>query len=127
MGVFSKKEKIALDLQAISTLISEGCTISGNMKAPAFARIDGQITGDVNIDEGMILGEKGLVKGNVATKEIIVYGTVDGNLTVESLEIRSTGKITGDIITETLLVESGGVYNGRLTMAEAKGKNKKDY
>lgn len=120
MGVFSKKDKVALDLQAISTLISEGCTVAGNLKAPAFARIDGQVTGDVAIDEGLILGENGIVKGNIGTKEMIVYGTVNGNINVQSLEIKASGKITGDIVTGTLLVEAGGVYNGNLAMAAIK-------
>lgn len=116
MGVFSKKNKIALDLQAISTLISEGTVIDGNLKASAFARIDGQVNGDVNIDEGLILGENGIIHGHIATKEMVVYGTVNGNLTIDSLEIKSTGKINGDIKTHTLAVENGAVYNGNLLM-----------
>jgi cytoskeletal protein CcmA (bactofilin family) len=123
MGVFSKK-KVALDLQAISTLISEGSTVDGDLRAPAFTRIDGQVTGNVNVDEGLILGEKGIVKGNVTTKQVIIYGTVNGNITVESLEIKATGKITGDIETGTLQVEAGGVYNGKLAMTTTESKNK---
>jgi cytoskeletal protein CcmA (bactofilin family) len=123
MGVFSKKNKIALDLQAISTLISEGCTISGNLKASAFVRIDGEITGDVHVEEGLILGEKGTILGNVTTKEMIAHGTVNGNIKVHSLEIKGTGKITGDIETGTLLVEAGGVYNGHLSMTTEHSKH----
>ena len=72
--MFSKKNKAELNQQAISTLISEGCVFDGNLKAPAYARIEGQINGDVSIDEGLILGEKGIITGNISTKEIIVYG-----------------------------------------------------
>ncbi|MCC8424943.1 polymer-forming cytoskeletal protein [Mucilaginibacter sp. UR6-11] len=117
MGVFSKKDKIALDQQAISTLISEGSTITGNLNAPAVARIDGHVNGDVQVDEGLILGEKGLITGNITTKEMTIYGTVNGNIAVQSLEIKGTGKVTGDIETVTLLVEAGGVYNGHLAMS----------
>jgi cytoskeletal protein CcmA (bactofilin family) len=117
MAIFSKKNKIELDQQVISTLISEGCLLDGNLKAPAYVRIEGQITGDVTIDEGLILGEKGLIKGNVVTKEMIVYGTVNGNLNVHSLEIRGTGRITGDIKTQVLQVEPGGSHNGKLSMS----------
>src|ERR1700712_5299093 len=102
MSLFSKKDKVTLDLQSISTLISEGCIIDGNLKAPAFARIDGQITGDVMVDEGLIIGEKGMIMGNIITKEMVVYGTVTGNLQVNSLEIKASGKITGEIRTLTL-------------------------
>jgi cytoskeletal protein CcmA (bactofilin family) len=116
MGMFSKKNKIALDLQAISTLISEGAVLDGNLKAPAYTRVDGQVNGDVSIDEGLILGEQGIINGNINTKEMVVYGTVNGNLQVHSLEIKSTGKINGDIKTHTLAVEMGAVYNGNLLM-----------
>jgi cytoskeletal protein CcmA (bactofilin family) len=118
MAFFSKKDKVALDLQSISTLISEGCIVDGNLKAPAYARIDGQVTGDVMIDEGLILGEKGVIHGNIITKEMVVYGVVDGNLQVTSLEIKSTGKITGEIRTQSLSVENGAVYNGSLSMTQ---------
>lgn len=117
MAIF-KKEKVALDMQSISTLISEGCVIDGNLKAPAFARIDGQITGDVTIDEGLIVGEKASILGNVITKELVVYGTIVGNVQATSLEIRATGHITGDIRTQTLGVEQGAVYDGNLSMSQ---------
>jgi cytoskeletal protein CcmA (bactofilin family) len=115
--MFSKKNKVELDQQVISTLISEGCVFDGNLKAPAYMRIDGQINGDVTIDEGLILGDKGSVTGNIVTKEIIVYGTVKGNISTHSLEIRSTGRITGDIKTQVLQVETGGIHNGKLAMS----------
>jgi cytoskeletal protein CcmA (bactofilin family) len=118
MAFFSKKDNVALDMQSISTLISEGCILDGNLRAPAVARIDGQVTGDVFVDEGLILGEKGSIQGNVVTKEMVVYGTVNGNLQVNSLEIKSTGKITGEIRTQTLVVENGAVYNGSLSMTQ---------
>ncbi len=118
MALFGKKEKVALDMQSISTLISEGSVLDGNLKAPAFARIDGQVIGDVTVDEGLILGEKGSIKGNVITKEMVIYGTVNGNLQVVSLEIKASGKVNGEIHTQTLEVENGAVYNGSLHMSQ---------
>ena len=117
MALF-KKDKVALDMQSISTLISEGCIFDGNLKAPAFARIDGQITGDVMVDEGLIIGEKGSIQGNIITKELVVYGSVNGNLQVNSLEIKASGKVTGEIRTQTLQVENGAIYNGSLSMTQ---------
>ena len=125
MAIFSKKNKVELDQQAISTLISEGCVIDGNVKAPAFVRIDGQVTGDVTIDEGLILGENGVITGNIITKEMIVYGAVKGNISSHSLEIRSTGRINGDIRTEVLQVEAGGSHNGKLSMSANSNKHEK--
>ena len=117
MAFFSKKN-VAIDLQTISTLISEGCLIDGNMKAPAYVRIDGQLKGDVIVEEGLILGEKGSILGNVITKELVVYGTINGNLQVSSLEIKKTGRVNGEIMTQTLSVENGAIYNGSLSMSQ---------
>jgi len=115
MGVFKKKSKTVNNQHAIATLISEGCVIEGNIKAPKFVRIDGHVTGDVRVEEGMILGEKGVVHGNIYTRELIVYGTVNGNIQAESLSLLSSGKISGEIRTQTLQVEMGAVYNGKLS------------
>jgi cytoskeletal protein CcmA (bactofilin family) len=67
--------------------------------------------------KALSLAKKGIT-GNVITKEIVVYGTVTGDIQTSSLEIRATGKITGTITTQTLLVETGGVYNGLLSMQQ---------
>ncbi|HEY9000951.1 MAG TPA: polymer-forming cytoskeletal protein [Mucilaginibacter sp.] len=115
--MFRKKNKVDLSQQVISTLISEGCVFEGNLRAPANVRIEGQILGDVTIDEGLILGEKGVVKGSVITKELIVYGLIHGHVNTHSLEIKSTGRITGDIKTQVLQVEPGGSHNGKLSMS----------
>jgi len=117
MALFSKN-KIAPDQQSISTLISEKSVLDGNLKAPAFARIDGRVTGNVQITEGLILGEKGSILGNVITKELVVYGVIRGDIEVHSLEIKASGKITGEIKTQVLSVENGAVYNGSLSMAQ---------
>jgi len=125
MAMF-KKNKVELDQQAISTFLSEGCVIDGNVKAPAFVRIEGQITGDVTVDEGLILGEKGIITGNIVTKEMIVYGTVKGHINCHSLDIRSTGKITGDVKTQVLQVETGGSHNGKLSMSTESNNTKRE-
>ncbi|GAB3923641.1 bactofilin family protein [Mucilaginibacter myungsuensis] len=117
MALFKNQQHKGIDEQPISSIISEGSVIDGTFKAPGFVRVDGQINGNVTIEGGMILGEKGSVKGNVNTKQIVVYGIVDGDVTAEALEIRSTGKIKGNIKTNSIQMDSGAVYNGTLSMS----------
>ena len=62
------------------TLISKGCILEGKLESDVFVRIDGNIKGDLFIGEGLIVGEDGLIEGNVHTREIVVYGTVKGTV-----------------------------------------------
>ena len=100
------------------TLISKGCVVTGKIESDVFVRIDGHIKGDLFIGEGLIVGEDGIIDGNVNTREIVVYGTVTGKVKAESIDIKSSGKILGEIQTKTLQVERGAVYTGMVSMAK---------
>ena len=101
---------------ATPTLVSKGCVVTGNIESDVFIRIDGHIKGDLLIGEGLIVGEDGLIEGNIHSREIIVYGTVNGTVKAESIDIKSSGKILGEIHTKTFQVERGAVYTGNVSM-----------
>jgi len=101
------------------TLISKGCNVLGSIESDVFVRIDGNIKGDVFIGEGLIVGENGLIDGNVSTREIVVYGTVNGIVRADSIDIKSTGKIIGELYTNSLQVEKGAVYIGKVIMEKS--------
>lgn len=104
-------------LSATPTLISKGCVVTGKIESDVFVRIDGHIKGDLFIGEGLIVGEDGLIEGNINTREVVVYGTVNGTVKAESIDIKSSGKILGEIHTRTFQVERGAVYTGMVSMA----------
>ncbi|MDQ8005247.1 MAG: polymer-forming cytoskeletal protein [Pedobacter sp.] len=114
------KDAKSLDLnqQEISTLIGHGYEINGEISGKSVIRIDGKVTGNVTTEGGFILGDKGIVIGNIKTKSAIIYGTVTGNVQAVQLEIKKTGVVNGDIKTETLEIELGAQYNGKLEMKQ---------
>lgn len=116
------KKQLELNDQQITSIISENFEIEGKIKAKSFVRIDGIIHGDVYVEEGLVMGEKAIINGDIKTKEAIICGTLNGNLQVESLEIKSTGKVTGEIATQLLQMDPGAKYNGKISMIEEKGK-----
>lgn len=99
------------------TLISKGCIVTGKIESDVFVRIDGHIKGDLFIGEGLIVGEDGLIDGNITSRDIVVYGTVNGTVKAESIEIKSSGKILGEIQTKSFQVERGAIYTGKVSMA----------
>ena len=74
------------------------------------------IKGDVFIGEGLIVGENGLIEGNVHTREIVIFGTINGTVKADSIDIKSSGKILGELHTNSLQVEKGAIYVGSVIM-----------
>lgn len=113
----SKKATTTLLNQTeIMTIIGENFEFVGNIKSKGTVRIEGKIVGNVFVQKGIILGEKGIINGNVETEAAIIYGTINGNLKANQLEIKETGCINGDIKTDVLGIEMGAKYNGNLEM-----------
>jgi cytoskeletal protein CcmA (bactofilin family) len=113
----SKKATTTLLNQTeIMTIIGENFEFVGDIKSKGTVRIEGKIIGNIIVQKGIILGEKGIINGNVETEAAIIYGTINGNLKTNQLEIKETGFINGDIQTEVLGIEMGAKYNGNLRM-----------
>jgi cytoskeletal protein CcmA (bactofilin family) len=119
MAIFKKKESFNGDTKILN-LINEGCKVEGILSSDSFIRVDGTVQGNLEVEEGAIVGDKGLVTGDIKTKSLIVYGMVNGNIDSYSLEIKATGCVNGEIKTSKLHIEFGGVYNGSLTMDREK-------
>src|SRR3954453_12962339 len=115
----NKPRPSGINQQEISTIISEGYVLTGELRGLSVIRIEGKIIGDVNVDGGVILGEKGIIEGDINSKSAIIYGSVNGNIKTTHLEIKKTGTVSGDITTDTLEIEIGAQYNGRLNMHKA--------
>ena len=112
----NKQKFLEINQQEISTIIGEGYTITGEVQGSSVIRIEGKIIGNVNVDGGVVLGEKGNVDGDITSKTVIIFGIVNGNIKTTQLEIKKTGYVNGDITTDTLEIELGALYNGKLNM-----------
>jgi len=111
-----KQQSFQIDQQEISTIIGEGYIFTGEVQGSSVIRIEGKIIGNVNVEAGVILGEKGVIDGNITSQSVIVFGTVNGNVKTTQLEIKKSGHVNGDITTDTVEIELGAHYNGKLAM-----------
>lgn len=117
--MFSKYKKTkfpSLNPGEIRTIIGEDFELEGNIKGEGTIRIDGKVVGDLKIKKGIILGEKGIVFGNIETELALIFGQIHGNINTTQLEIKETGSIYGDIKTNSITMQLGAKYNGKLEM-----------
>lgn len=111
-----KQQPLEINQQEISTIIGEDFTFTGELDGTSAIRIEGKVIGNVNVEGGIVLGEKGIIEGDIITKSAIIYGTIKGNIKTIQLEIKKSGFVNGDITTDTLEIELGAQYNGKLNM-----------
>jgi cytoskeletal protein CcmA (bactofilin family) len=111
-----ENQPLEINQQEISTIIGEGYTFTGEVRGASVIRIEGTVVGNINVEGGVVLGEKGKVEGDIFTRSAIVFGTINGNVKSVQLEIKKTGVVNGDITTDSLEIELGAQYNGKLNM-----------
>jgi cytoskeletal protein CcmA (bactofilin family) len=118
--MFNKKKGNTLDLSTenITTIIAEDCKVEGNIECKEFIRIDGLTLGNVNSTCGLVIGQKGSVKGDIRSKELIVYGQIDGDIFVDNLILKNSGSIIGNMQVKSFQVENGAFYKGTVSMEQ---------
>jgi cytoskeletal protein CcmA (bactofilin family) len=102
-------------------IIGPGTVIEGEIKSNGDLRIDGKIIGAVNSKAKVVIGNTGVVEGDVICQNADISGNIKGKTTVnETLFLKSTAKVNGDIITGKLVVEVGASFTGNCNMGNVK-------
>lgn len=118
----SEKRLDKVDSKGIDTIIGEKTVIQGTLLAEDTLRIDGTVKGEAISKGSVIIGEHGKVEGDVTAVEILVAGTVNGNLHIqEKAELTSTGCVNGDIHTRSLVIDEGASFKGNCSMETTGG------
>lgn len=72
----------------ISGVIGSDMVVEGDIKAKEAVRVEGSVTGDVETEGALIISATGKVIGNVKGSNIIIGGSVEGDLTSSAAELR---------------------------------------
>jgi cytoskeletal protein CcmA (bactofilin family) len=112
-----KRESEQLTSGEIENVLGKSVHVQGDLRADGAFRIDGTVDGAVESKAGIVIGQTGTVRGNVQGQDVVVAGTVCGNVTASGhLEILASGKIDGDIEAKSLRIATGGVFRGTSRM-----------
>jgi cytoskeletal protein CcmA (bactofilin family) len=104
-------------LGSVDTVLGVGSDFKGQITVKGTIRVDGKIEGNVTSEEGIIIGEKGVVKGNISAKNVLISGKVTGNAAAtKRLEITPTGQLQGDIRAPRLAMAEGVIFKGNCDM-----------
>ena len=65
--------------------IGSGTTINGDITSKSDIRIDGVLKGSVVTDGKVVLGEAGIIEGDVSCKDADIAGTIKAKISVSQL------------------------------------------
>ena len=100
-------------------IITDGTTIKGDITASGDFRLDGILEGNIQLNGKLVIGDSGVVNGNVLCQNANIIGTVNGNLSVkELLSLHASARVRGDILINKLSIEPGAVFSGKCRMID---------
>jgi len=115
--MFAEKKKNTTELSKLPNHIGVTTKIKGDITSQEDFRIDGKFEGNLTTTAKIVLGEKGVLDGNIKCGNAEILGKVSGDLVVENLlSVKSSASIDGNVVIGKLAIEPGAVFNATCQM-----------
>ncbi len=100
--------------------IGKSVTIKGQIFSREDLIVDGEIEGAIELNEHRLtVGPNGRVRAGIKAREIVVLGTIEGNVeALDKIDIRKDAKLVGDIKTARIIIEDGAYFKGSIDIVK---------
>jgi cytoskeletal protein CcmA (bactofilin family) len=90
--------------------------VKGEITGNEDLHIDGSVEGLVQLDDRKLtVGASAKLTADVVAREVVVYGSVKGNLRArDRIEIKKDGSVVGDLTTARIMIEDGAYFKGSI-------------
>jgi cytoskeletal protein CcmA (bactofilin family) len=101
-------------------VIGKSVMIKGQIFSREDLTIDGEVEGSVELHEHRLtVGPHGKLQAGVKAREIVVLGSVHGNVEAsDKIDIRKDARLVGDIKTARIVIEDGAYFKGSIDIAK---------
>ncbi len=102
-------------------MIGKSITITGDITGSESLHIEGRVKGNIRLEGAYLnIGPEAAVQSNISAREVVVRGTVTGNVNVsERIDIRNGGSLIGDVSAHSVSIEEGAYFKGSIDMRRA--------
>lgn len=98
--------------------LAAGTEVKGDIITQGDIRIDGKVTGSITSKGKLVVGNTGVIEGEVNCVTGNISGSIQGVVVVsEMLKVQATGKLSGEITYGKLSVEPGAELEGKLAIS----------
>jgi len=103
--------------ETLNGFVDSGCTIRGELEFATSFRIDGRIEGTIRSKAELVVGEGGVVEGEIDVARCLVGGEVRGTIrATEQVLVHTSAKVWADVHTPALVMEDGAFFEGSVSM-----------
>ncbi len=103
--------------------IGPSMTIKGEIRAREELLVDGEVEGLLESQALLTVGPNGKVRANIKAREVVIYGSVRGNVEVtEKIAIREQGSLIGDIKSAGISIDDGAYFKGSIDIMRPEPK-----
>ncbi len=99
------------------SLVDHQLAVVGNVSTDGTVRVEGRLEGTQHRAGKLIIGANATVVGEIEAHEVIIAGTLSGDLRVDGrVEVKRTATVNGDINAAAVMLEDGGTVHGHLVV-----------
>jgi cytoskeletal protein CcmA (bactofilin family) len=103
----------------LNTIIGKGSVIEGLLTVQNSLRIDGRVSGQVQVLDSLVVGKDGEIEGEIKVKNAIIGGRVKNRvLATGKVVLESHAIVHGEVKTSKLVIDEGAVFDGNCAMTE---------
>lgn len=114
----ARNQEVEISSNSIN-IIGNLTNIVGDIISENDIRIDGNIKGTVQTKGRIVIGQSGIVVGNIICQNAEISGKVEGKInTTELLTLKSTSNVVGEIFTGKLAIEPNAIFSGTCKMGD---------
>lgn len=101
--------------------IGKSVQIRGELQGSEDLMVDGMVDGTIALQESRLtIGPNAKVKANVSARDIVVMGSIQGNLQASGrIELRSGCQVVGDLRSARLSIEENASFSGKVDLLTA--------
>ena len=103
------------------TTIASGLKINGEISGTSDLYIDGETQGKIRLANARVtVGPNGRVQADIEAREIIIEGSVQGNLKAgERVQLGAQSKVQGSVLTPRIAIDDGARLRGKVEMVKS--------
>jgi cytoskeletal protein CcmA (bactofilin family) len=98
-----------------------GTELFGDLRFSDVLHLHGRLKGCIISEGELVVGEHGIVEGNVEIGVLTLGGTITGNIVAtQKIHLLNTGRVQGDIYTPIIKVDEGAMLEGNINTVKPK-------